>query len=70
MREQLKIDKMVFAITKEAFTAASREFAARMKAGTLPEKKPIERYPEETVKEMTSEEKVLALFGKDSVEIL
>ena len=36
----------------------------------VPEKKPIERYPEETVKEMTSEEKVLALFGKDSVEIL
>ena len=70
MREQLKIDKMIYALTKDRFISASREFAARMKAGTLPEKKEIVRYSDDTVREETAEDRVLALFGKDSVEII
>ena len=68
--EQLKIDKMFYAVTKDDFLQASKAFMARMKEGTLPEKKNITRYQKEKEAEQTSEEKVLALFGEDSVELM
>ncbi len=68
--EQLKIDKMFYAVTKDDFLQASKAFMARMKEGTLPEKKNIIRYQKEKEAEQTSEEKVLALFGEDSVELM
>lgn len=70
MRDTMHTDKMLYAITEDAFRNATNAFRTSMKAGTLPEPLKIERYQEETEKEEKPEDKVKKLFGADNVEII
>ena len=64
-------DKMLYAVQDSIYQDAVRLFVEKRKAGTLPEPCRIEKYTQkEEEKEMTPEEKVIALFGKENVTII
>ncbi len=69
-KTQMNIDKIIFAITESDFREASAQFRILMRDNNLPEACKVEKYTEETEKEETSEDRVLALFGKENVEII
>jgi hypothetical protein len=66
----MNIDKIIFAITDSDFREASAQFRILMRDNNLPEACKVEKYTEETEKEETPEDRVLALFGKENVEII
>ncbi|MBR4162178.1 MAG: DNA polymerase III subunit gamma/tau [Solobacterium sp.] len=70
LKEKCNLDKMIFAITEQAFKEASSEFRALWQVNSLPDGMNIEKYQTEEVKEKTPEEKIIELFGKDNVEII
>ena len=70
LKEKCNLDKMIFAITEQAFKEASSEFRALWQVNSLPDGMNIEKYRMEEVKEKTPEEKIIELFGKDNVEII
>ena len=63
---------MPFAVTVDQYEAAVKEFRPRYANGTLPEKMAIERWQkqEETTAEVSAEESVMNLFGKENVEVI
>jgi len=69
-KTQMNIDKIIFAITESDFREASAQFRILMRDNNLPEACKVEKYTEETEKEETPEDRVLALFGKENVEII
>jgi DNA polymerase-3 subunit gamma/tau len=69
-KTQMNIDKIIFAITDSDFREASAQFRILMRDNNLPEACKVEKYTEETEKEETPEDRVLALFGKENVEII
>ena len=69
-KTQLNTDKIVFAITEDDFREASAQFRIMMRDNSLPEACKVEKYSEQTVREETPEDKVIALFGKENVEII
>ena len=70
LKEDLDIDKMPFAITVNEFKESANKYRELMTAGNLPEAKKITRYKKKVTKQETPEDKVLALFGEDNVEII
>lgn len=71
LKDRTDTDKMLYAITEKDFKNAVKEFASKMKTGTLPEPMKVEKWKEEeTEKENDSEKKVKELFGSDHVEVL
>ena len=70
LKEKCNLDKMIFAITEQAFKEASSEFRALWQVNSLPDGMNIEKYQTEEVKKKTPEEKIIELFGKDNVEII
>ena len=70
-KKRLEIDKMIFAVTEDEFRQASRQFRTLMQSNQLPEACQITRYEDDEVKkEPTEEDKIIALFGKENVEIV
>ncbi|MBQ6450737.1 MAG: hypothetical protein IJJ29_02305 [Solobacterium sp.] len=67
------LDKMVYAVTKESYEEAVKEFVERRKTNSLPEPAKIERYieiKEEEGEAPAPEEKLFELFGEDLVEVI
>ena len=69
-KTQMNTDKIIFAITENDFREASALFRIMMRDNSLPEAYKVTKYTEETVHEETPEDKVIALFGKENVEIV
>jgi len=69
MKDTMKTDKMLYAVTEEAMAAATAEYVVLMKANTLPEPMKVERYSFAETKEENSEKKVMELFGAENVTI-
>lgn len=69
-RTQMNTDKVIFAITESDFREASALFRIMMRDNSLPEAYKVHKYSEESVHEETPEDKVIALFGKENVEII
>ena len=63
-------EKMIYAVPEQVYKEAVRLFVEHRKAGTLPQPMEIVKYEENTPKELTPEEKVINLFGKDNVTII
>lgn len=70
LKEDLDIDRMPFAITVNEFKDDINKFRELRESGNLPEAKKITRYKKKTIKQETPEDKVIALFGEDNVEII
>lgn len=70
LKNQLGIDKIPYAVTKEEFRECTALFIAKRKDGTLPPKYEVKRYQEEEIHEETPQEKVMALFGAENVKII
>lgn len=70
VKENINLDKMIYALTPDDFRQAAGRFMQLRKEGNLPEKFNVVRYQKEIVKEKTPEEKVIELFGPDMVEIV
>ncbi len=73
VKENGFVNKVIFAITEKDFKAASKKYIELMRAGTLPEPYAISLYKEEkkeTTEPETAEQKVLAMFGADEVDIV
>lgn len=69
-KNKLGVDKIIFAITDSDFREASAQFRIMMRDNSLPEACKVEKYTEDKPKEDTPEDKVIALFGRDNVEII
>ena len=69
MKDQMKTDKMLYAVTKEDLKAITKEFIARRKTDSLPSPMKIERPQAEEAQTVNSEEKVMELFGEENVTI-
>ena len=70
LKEQLDIDKMPYAVTKDTFQRVTAEFVRRRKEGSLPAPYHVERYEQEVTHEETPQEKIIALFGAENVKII
>lgn len=70
LKDELGIDKMPYAVTKETFLRVTNEFVRRRKEGTLPSPYAVSKYEEEVKHEETPEEKIFALFGEENVKII
>ena len=70
LKDTMNTDKMLYAITEDAFKNATNAFRTAMKTKTLPEPLKIERYQVEEKQEEKPEDKVKKLFGEDNVEII
>ncbi len=69
-KTQLNTDKVIFAITESDLKEASALFRIMMRDNSLPEAYKVHKYSEEEVHEDTPEDKVIALFGRENVEII
>ena len=69
-KTQLNTDKVIFAITESDFREASAMFRIMMRDNSLPEAYKVHKYSEEEEHEETPEDKVIALFGRENVEII
>lgn len=69
-KTQLNTDKVIFAITESDFREASALFRIMMRDNSLPEAYKVHKYSEEEEHEETPEDKVIALFGRENVEII
>lgn len=70
MKEILHTDKMLFAISNDDFTEATKAFREAMLNKNLPKPIEIKKYTEESIKEPDSVEKIKEIFGEENVEIL
>lgn len=70
LKEQLDIDKMPYAVTKDTFQRVTAEFVRRRKECSLPAPYHVERYEQEVTHEETPQEKIIALFGAENVKII
>lgn len=70
LKDTMHTDKVVFAISEEAFRNATSAFVTRRKNGTLPEPMTIQKYLRKEDVQKSSEEKVFDLFGKENVEVM
>lgn len=70
LKGQLNIDKIPFVITIEEFNECAKEFRIRMKDNTLPPPYVIKQSDTKMSEEMTSEQKVLDLFGTENVKVI
>ena len=70
LKDNLDIDKMPYAITASDFRSCANKYRELMTSGNLPEAKKIKKYKSENIKEETTEDKIIALFGEDNVEII
>ena len=69
MKDTMKTDKMLYAVTEEDMAAATAEYVVLMKAKTLPEPMKVERYSSAAEEEKDSEKKVMELFGAENVTV-
>ena len=69
-KTQLNTDKVIFAITENDLKEASALFRIMMRDNSLPEAYKVHKYSEEEIHEDTPEDKVIALFGRENVEII
>lgn len=73
VKDNLNVHKMIYAITDKDFKDSAMKYRELMRAGSLPAPYEVVFYKDkvvEEVKEATPEEKAVALFGKDLVEII
>ena len=70
LQRTIQSDKMLYAVPENIYQDAVRLFVEKRKAGTLPEPCRIEKYTQDEEKELTPEEKVISLFGKENVTII
>ncbi len=64
IKEQIDLDKMIYAVSKKDFISVTSEFRERYKNQTLPDKIRIEKYPEEQKeKKKTKEDQLEEIFG-------
>lgn len=72
IKEQLNIDKMIYAISNEEFKKITSLFIEKREQQTLPEPAQIVKYKKAVVKEKkkTSEEKLIDLFGEENISII
>ena len=68
-KETLGIDKMLYIATNEAMKEATLKFIELKKAGNLPQPKSIVRYTIEKPQEVSTEDKVKAIFSPEILEI-
>ena len=68
-KETLGIDKMLYIATNEAMKDATLKFIELKKAGNLPQPKSIVRYIIEKPQEVSTEDKVKAIFNPEILEI-
>ena len=68
-KETLGIDKMLYIATNEAMKEATLKFIELKKAGNLPQPKSIVRYTIEKPQEVSTEDKVKAIFNPEILEI-
>jgi len=68
-RETLGIDKMLYIATNDAMKDATLKFIELKKAGNLPQPKSIVRYTIEKPQEVSTEDKVKAMFNPEILEI-
>ena len=69
VKETLGIDKMLYIATNEAMKDATLNFIELKKAGNLPQPKSIVRYTIEKPQEVSTEDKVKAMFNPEILEI-
>ncbi|MFV0478950.1 MAG: DNA polymerase III subunit gamma/tau [Anaerorhabdus sp.] len=70
VKEQLALDKMIYAVSQDSFMRVTSEFRERYQNQTLPEKIFVERYPEaEQEVKKTKVEQLEDLFG-DRLEVI
>ncbi len=69
-KNDLQMDKMLYAITENDMAKATARFRDLYRAKALPKGYDIQRYVRVEVVEPTPEEKVIALFGAENVEIV
>jgi len=68
-KETLGIDKMLYIATNEAMKDATLKFIELKKVGNLPQPKSIVRYIIEKPQEVSTEDKVKAIFNPEILEI-
>jgi hypothetical protein len=74
LKQEMKIDKMVYAVTQEQFHSLTALYIDRMNSNSLPEPMKIQRYADAPAKdaeekEQDVEKKLVNLFG-DTVQIV
>ena len=67
--EKFNIKKMIYALTADNFKLLVEQFRNRSKNNTLPAKADITLYYREEVKPLTTQEKLVNIFGED-IEII
>ncbi|MBR2812604.1 MAG: DNA polymerase III subunit gamma/tau [Solobacterium sp.] len=70
IKDTLKVDKVPFAMTKKSYADAVNAFRTLHGTGNLPPGYQVTKPHREEIKEPTTEEKVLALFGAANVEVI
>lgn len=72
IKEQLELDKMIYAVGKENFVEITQEFKERMNRNDLPPSAQITKYKKVVTKEKkkTTEEKLIDLFGQENIDII
>lgn len=72
IKEQLELDKMIYAVGKENFIEITQEFKERMSRNELPPSAQITKYKKVVTKEKkkTTEEKLIDLFGQENIDII
>ncbi|MFV0551418.1 MAG: DNA polymerase III subunit gamma/tau [Anaerorhabdus sp.] len=72
IKEQLELDKMIYAVGKENFIEITQEFKERMSRNDLPPSAQITKYKKVVTKEKkkTTEEKLIDLFGQENIDII
>lgn len=72
IKEQLELDKMIYAVGKENFIEITQEFKERMSRNNLPPSAQITKYKKVVTKEKkkTTEEKLIDLFGQENIDII
>lgn len=72
LKEQLELDKMIYAVSKENFIEITQVFKEKMSSNQLPDSAQITKYKKVVTKEKkkTSEEKLIDLFGQENITII
>ena len=68
--DDLDINKMIYVLTEDRFKKATDAYRKLMAEKKLPKAMKIKRYEREKEKPVANEEKVIALFGAENVEIV
>ena len=72
MLNKINVDKMVYALSEDQYQEVLTLYKERVGEGNLPKPLKVERYKfeKEEKEEMTIENKLFEVFGKDNVEII